>query len=74
MFPQKLEAHEKIYLQGCLKGFGSWLERNTIIVGAVCLGIVIPQVSNQGASPTGFEKRSIIFKNICGEFLAHGVL
>ncbi|CAH1783679.1 unnamed protein product [Owenia fusiformis] len=34
----------KIYTQGCVKGFGVWLERNTILMGAASLGIIIPQV------------------------------
>ena len=41
---QKSLVEDKIYIQGCLKGFGAWLERNTIIVGAACLGVMLPQV------------------------------
>ena len=39
------EVEDKIYTKGCLKGFGQWLERNTIVIGAVCLAVMIPQVS-----------------------------
>ncbi|ELT93959.1 hypothetical protein CAPTEDRAFT_25733, partial [Capitella teleta] len=38
------EVMDQIYTQGCLKGFGLWLERNTIIIGAICLSVVIPQI------------------------------
>ncbi|KAK2143775.1 hypothetical protein LSH36_814g03035, partial [Paralvinella palmiformis] len=38
-----LDVSGKIFVQGCLKGFGMWLERNTIIVGGVCLSIILPQ-------------------------------
>ena len=46
LFLQKPEVLDKIYSQGCLKGFGTWLERNTLIVGIVCLAVILPQVGN----------------------------
>lgn len=41
---EKTDIEEKIYVQGCLQAFGAWLERNTIIIGAVCLGVILPQI------------------------------
>lgn len=41
---EKSVVSDKIYIQGCLQGFGSWLERNTLIVGIVCLAVVLPQI------------------------------
>ena len=38
------DVEDRIYTRGCLMGFGQWLETNTIIIGAVCLGVMVPQV------------------------------
>ncbi|XP_074641919.1 tetraspanin-33-like [Tubulanus polymorphus] len=37
-------AYLTIYVQGCVKGFGKWLEDNAILVGGICLGVIIPQI------------------------------
>ncbi|XP_013397125.1 tetraspanin-33 [Lingula anatina] len=39
----KRDVEHLIYTRGCLKGFGSWLETHSIIIGAVSLGVIIPQ-------------------------------
>ena len=40
---QTIAVSDKIFVQGCLKGFGTWLGRNTIIAGASSLAIMLVQ-------------------------------
>lgn len=34
-----------IYTQGCVQGFGKWLQRHAVVIGAVFTGVVVPQVN-----------------------------
>ncbi|XP_041369160.1 tetraspanin-5-like isoform X1 [Gigantopelta aegis] len=38
------DVFNRIFTKGCMKSFGEWLANNEVVIGAVCAGIIIPQI------------------------------
>ncbi|GFO13643.1 tetraspanin [Plakobranchus ocellatus] len=38
------ERFSNIYTQGCLKALGTWIDDNSLMIGGIMLGILLPQV------------------------------
>lgn len=40
----KLKIEDNIYVRGCVEGFAEWAERNSVMIGAIALGIALVQI------------------------------